>query len=120
MKTTLSSQRCKPCSGKTPPLRAAEIKHLLTHLAGWNVTSNYKMIYLDLQMKDFVAAVQLIQKITKIAQKEDHHPDLHLTGYRHLRIELSTHAIGGLSHNDFILAAKIDDLPKSLKVEILK
>lgn len=66
-------------------------------------------------MKDFVAAIQFIRSIAKIAEAEGHHPDLHLTGYRNLKIELSTHAIGGLSENDFILAAKIEKLPKKLK-----
>ena len=60
--------------------------------------------------KDFLGAVGLIQRIAVVAEAEDHHPDLHLTGYRRLTIELSTHAIGGLSENDFILAAKIDQL----------
>ena len=60
--------------------------------------------------KDFLDAVSLFQKIAPIAEAEDHHPDLHLTGYRTLTIELSTHAIHGLSENDFILAAKIDQL----------
>ncbi len=66
-------------------------------------------------MKDFLAAVKCIQAIAKVAEAEDHHPDLHVTGYRKLRIELSTHAINGLSENDFILAAKIENIPKKLK-----
>ena len=66
-------------------------------------------------MKDFMAAIALINSIAEIAEKEDHHPDLHLTGYRNLRIELSTHSIGGLCENDFILAAKINELPKQIK-----
>ena len=60
-------------------------------------------------------AVELFQKTAEVAEAEGHHPDLHLTGYRRLRIEVTTHAIGGLSENDFILAAKIDSLPKQLK-----
>jgi 4a-hydroxytetrahydrobiopterin dehydratase len=52
--------------------------------------------------------MELLNKIAEIAESEQHHPDLHLTGYRHVRVELTTHAIGGLSENDFILAAKID------------
>jgi len=66
-------------------------------------------------MKGFLSAVEFIEKIAQVAEAEDHHPDLHLTGYRKLAIELSTHAIGGLSENDFILAAKIDQLPRQLK-----
>ena len=66
-------------------------------------------------MKDFSAAIALMKAILPIAQAEDHHPDLHLTGYRKLQIVLSTHEVGGLSTNDFILAAKIEALPKALK-----
>jgi 4a-hydroxytetrahydrobiopterin dehydratase len=66
-------------------------------------------------MKDFASAVELITHVKDLAEAEGHHPDLHLTRYRKLVIELSTHAIKGLSENDFILAAKVDRLPKSLK-----
>ena len=66
-------------------------------------------------MKNFLTAVHFIDAVAQIAETENHHPDLHLTAYRKLRIELSTHAIDGLSENDFILAAKIDKLPKELK-----
>ena len=60
-------------------------------------------------------ALDFFRRIGQIAEDEDHHPDLHLTGYRNVAIELSTHALGGLSENDFILAAKIDQLPVALK-----
>ena len=66
-------------------------------------------------MKDFSEAIALIKAILPVAQAEDHHPDLHLTGYRKLQIVLSTHEVVGLSDNDFILAAKIEALPKALK-----
>jgi 4a-hydroxytetrahydrobiopterin dehydratase len=67
-------------------------------------------------MKDFVAAVALIDKIKDAAEAADHHPDIHLTGFRKLAIELSTHSAGGLTDKDFALAAEIERLPKSLKV----
>ena len=60
--------------------------------------------------KHFLEAIRLINEIAEVAESEQHHPDLHLTGYRNVRIELTTHAIGGLSENDFIVAAKIDEL----------
>ncbi len=69
-----------------------------------------KAIRRTVKCKDFLDAVSLIQKIATLAEAEDHHPDLHLTGYRTLAVELSTHAIGGLSENDFILAAKVDQV----------
>jgi len=61
-----------------------------------------------LNCNHFVQAISLVNQIAEIAEDEQHHPDLHLTGYRHLEIVLTTHAIGGLSENDFIVAAKID------------
>jgi 4a-hydroxytetrahydrobiopterin dehydratase len=67
-------------------------------------------------MKNFMAGIDLVNKIASLAEEESHHPDIHITGYRNLRIELWTHAIGGVSMNDVILAAKIDGLPKAVKV----
>jgi 4a-hydroxytetrahydrobiopterin dehydratase len=66
-------------------------------------------------MKDFLAAVDLIKRIAPRAQKMDHHPDLHLTGYRKLKVVLSTHDAGGLSLKDFRLAAIIETFPKKLR-----
>jgi 4a-hydroxytetrahydrobiopterin dehydratase len=62
-----------------------------------------------------VAGIKFFEQIAKVAEEEQHHPDLHLAGYRNVAVELSTHAIGGLSENDFILAAKIDQLPVEIK-----
>ena len=84
-------------------------------LEEWHLSRDGKFLYAEYRMKNFAEAVRLIRKIAALAQKEDHHPDIHLTGYRKLRVELTTHAIGGLSENDFILAAKINQLPVELK-----
>jgi 4a-hydroxytetrahydrobiopterin dehydratase len=65
-------------------------------------------------MKDFAAGIRFFDAVARLAEEEGHHPDLRLEGYRHVWIELSTHAIGGLSENDFIMAAKIDQLPVEL------
>ena len=111
----LNEEKCVPCSGNQPPLDQAAAEELLRHLAGWTFLSNHKAIQKSWRMKDFASAVRFIQEIARVADADDHHPDLHLTGYRNLSIQLSTHAIGGLSRNDFILAAKIDELPKDLK-----
>ena len=74
-----------------------------------------KQIHQDYMMKNFMSAVKFINSIAAIAESENHHPDLHLVGYRKLRVELSTHALGGLTENDFIVAAKINTLPVELK-----
>ena len=105
----LASKKCKPCKGGTEPLPASAAKTLLEALRGWELVEG-NAIRKTIVCKDFLGAVSVIQRIAPIAEAEDHHPDLHLTRYRRVTIELSTHAINGLSENDFILAAKIDQL----------
>jgi len=97
------------------PMSEEKAKDYLKVLEGWELGQNRDSIQKTFVMKNFLAAVKLIQSIAEIAEAEDHHPDIHLTGYRKLLIELSTHAIKGLSENDFILASKIETLPKELK-----
>lgn len=79
-------------------------------MPGWQLAPDGAAIRRQVTCRDFADAVALIGRIAPIADAEDHHPDLHLTHYRRLTIELSTHAIKGLSENDFILAAKLDPL----------
>jgi 4a-hydroxytetrahydrobiopterin dehydratase len=112
----LTKQKCHPCEDAAGRLSKKEAVALLKQLHGWTLTGDKKGVTKTYKMKDFMAAIRYMQKIAPVAEREDHHPDLHLTGYRTLRIELSTHSIGGLSRNDFILAAKIDALPKKLKI----
>lgn len=111
----LAGKKCVPCEGGVPALTAEQSKSCLPALPGWTLAADAKSLRRDYLMKDFMAAVDFIRRVAEIAEAEDHHPDLHLTGYRRLAVELSTHAIGGLSENDFILAAKIERLPKALK-----
>lgn len=81
----------------------------------WSLASGGKSIRAGYLMKDFTSAVELIGRIAELAQRHDHHPDLHLTGYRRLEVELTTHSAGGLTDKDFALAAAIEALPKALK-----
>lgn len=106
----LSQRLCKPCTGSTPRLGAAEVARLLAELPHWARAEDEEAIERRFQVKNFQAALDLVNQIGRLAEAEGHHPDLHLTGYNHLRVVLATHAIGGLSENDFILAAKIDRL----------
>lgn len=89
-------------------------KTMLARVRGWTLVEE-KLLRQELVLKDFKEAIRLVSAIAELAEAEDHHPDLHLTGYRKLRIELTTHAVGGLTENDFIVAAKIDALPRALK-----
>lgn len=110
----LTQKKCAPCEKGTKPLPPERVREYLRELPGWKVVNN-RVLQRELVLKDFMEAVRLIREIAAIAEAEDHHPDLHLTSYRRLAIELSTHSIGGLSENDFILAAKIEPLPREEK-----
>ena len=76
----------------------------------WKLSDDGKLIRRKYKFKDFVTAMAFLQRVGQLAEEEQHHPDLHLTGYKNAAVELTTHAIGGLSENDFIVAAKIDRL----------
>lgn len=106
----LTAKHCKPCEGGVEPFNADQIRNHLGVLPEWQLTEGGKLIRRKYKFKNFVEAMAFLQKVGEVAEAEGHHPDLHLTGYRHAAIELTTHAIGGLSENDFILAAKIDQL----------
>ncbi|OYP36415.1 4a-hydroxytetrahydrobiopterin dehydratase [Rhodopirellula sp. MGV] len=110
---TLAAKKCVPCEGGVPKLTADEANELLGALDAWTINDDGLAIHRKLNCKNFVKAVAMINQIAEVAESEQHHPDLHLTGYRHLEIVLTTHAIGGLSENDFILAARIDQLLKA-------
>ena len=87
----------------------------VVQLTGWKLARGDERIQKQWVMKDFVSAMTFFQHVAELAEQEGHHPDLHLENYRNVTIEIRTHAIGGLSENDFILAAKIDALPAKLK-----
>jgi 4a-hydroxytetrahydrobiopterin dehydratase len=111
----LAAKHCRACEGYVQKYTSAQAQQQVAALSGWSLTANADRIRKDWQVKDFMAGIDFFTKVAELAQSEDHHPDLHLDGYRHVWIELSTHAVGGLSENDFILAAKIDRLPVRLR-----
>ena len=104
----LTAKRCVPCEGGVPTLSPTEVAALLPQVPGWTVVEDGKRIRKEWRVKHFRAAMSLFNAVAEVAEAEGHHPDLHLVGYRNVAIEVWTHAIGGLSENDFILAAKID------------
>ncbi len=106
----LAQRTCKPCEGGVEPLPRSAAHMLLADVPGWELSEDTTTLRRMVTCKNFLDAVALIQRIAPIAEAQDHHPDLHLTRYKRLTIELSTHSIGGLSENDFILAAKINQL----------
>ena len=108
---TLRQKKCLPCEGGVPPCTREEAERQLAALAGWRLVAEGQRIRKEWKARHFLAAMSFFNRIAELAEREGHHPDLHLEGYRNVAIEIWTHAIGGLSENDFILAAKIDDLP---------
>jgi 4a-hydroxytetrahydrobiopterin dehydratase len=111
----LTGKHCAPCEGGVPPLSPEQVRDYLAAVPQWKLTADGKRLRREWRVKDFATALDFFNRVGQVAEAEDHHPDLHLTGYRNVAIELSTHAVGGLTENDFILAAKIDKLPVELK-----
>jgi 4a-hydroxytetrahydrobiopterin dehydratase len=102
----LTSKHCVPCEGGIPALSTEEITPLLAQLDGWNVVGG-KRLAKTYKFPDFAQALAFVNQAGAVAAAEGHHPDLYLS-WGKVSVELITHAIGGLSENDFILAAKLD------------
>jgi 4a-hydroxytetrahydrobiopterin dehydratase len=103
----LAKGKCKPCEGGVPPLTDDEAAQLLATLAGWERKDN--LISKTYKFKNYYETMAFVNATAWISHREDHHPDLSV-GYNQCRVRYTTHAIGGLSENDFICAAKIDAL----------
>ena len=106
----LTDKKCVPCEGGVQPFTEEEIEGYMPQLKeGWGVVDG-KKIQKKIKFKDFKEAIKFLNKVAEIAEQEGHHPDMSVFGWNKVEIELSTHAIGGLSENDFILAAKIEQV----------
>ena len=106
----LLNKKCKPCEGGVLPFDINEIHKYQKKIDGWEVKSNEKKIYFlekNFKFKNFIESNKFINKVGEISEQEGHHPDI-LFGWGYAKISITTHAIEGLSENDFILAAKID------------
>ncbi len=105
--TNWAQKRCMPCEGGVKPFTPEEAKKHLSSLPGWNLSEDGKAIRKEYKFKNFREVITFFNRIAPIAEEENHHPDLKVS-YSRVQAELSTHAIKGLSENDFILAAKFD------------
>jgi 4a-hydroxytetrahydrobiopterin dehydratase len=106
----LASRRCVPCEGGIPALSIDEARAQLRALsADWSLASDARSIRREFRFLDFYRTMSFVNALAHIANIEDHHPDLEV-GYNYCRVRYNTHAVGGLSENDFICAAKIDQL----------
>lgn len=111
MSSDLATKRCEPCAAGTAPLAGEELQRLLGQLAGWSLTgaagAGGQRLEKEYRFKDFRQALAFVNRVGEVAEAEGHHPDLEL-GWGRVKIVLWTHSIGGLSENDFIVAAKAD------------
>lgn len=105
----LTDKHCKPCEGGVPPLTQDEARNLLKELDGWEL--NDKVLSKTFAFKNYYQTIAFVNAVAWMTHREDHHPDM-TVGYSKCRVEYTTHAIGGLSDNDFICAAKVDALFK--------
>lgn len=110
MESALVTRRCKPCEGGVPALTVAEATRLKGELGSqWNLTGDHKAIHAQFNFRNYWQTSAFVNAVVWIAHQEDHHPDISF-GYKSCTVSYSTHAIGGLSENDFICAAKVDAL----------
>ena len=106
----LSDKKCVPCDGGTKPLDKAQAAALRKDLdVGWTLSADNKSLQRSYKFKDFFRTMSFMGALAHIANTEDHHPDVSL-GYNYCNVTFTTHAVGGLSENDFICAAKLDRL----------
>ena len=104
----LLKKKCVPCEKKgIKPFDHAQAEDYLAQISGWMLDENGKKISKEFKFKDFIGAINFVERVADLAEMEGHHPNIHVY-YNKVVLELSTHAIGGLSENDFIMAAKID------------
>ena len=105
----LAGKSCVPCRGGIPPLTEAEARAFLSRTPGWSLSENGTRLQRSFEFRDFVAAMEFVNRVADIAEQEGHHPDIAIH-WNKVDLVLWTHKIGGLHENDFILAAKINRL----------
>jgi 4a-hydroxytetrahydrobiopterin dehydratase len=105
----LSEKQCVPCQGGVPSLKADEIAPLKAQVPDWEVVDNHHLTR-NYTFSDFVSALDFVNKVGHLAEQEAHHPDIYLT-YGKVGLQIYTHKVDGLTESDFILAAKIENLP---------
>jgi 4a-hydroxytetrahydrobiopterin dehydratase len=107
--TGLGQKVCRPCEGGTPPLETAQIAELMTQVPGWDLSDDHKTIQRRIEVKGFAKAVELANLAAWLGNKQGHHPDVRF-GWGYCEVRFTTHAAKGLTENDFICAARLNDL----------
>ena len=106
---TLPKETCAPCNPNQPPLNQNEINDLLQQVPGWELVKDKPKISRKFKFKDFKESIEFINKVADLAEEAGHHPDIHCF-WNKVRLDLTTHAIGNLTRNDFIVAAKLNEI----------
>ena len=108
MTSTLAQKQCEPCRGGVPPMEPDKAQEMLSQLeSGWRIIENHHLSR-EYTFKNFVQALDFVNRVGAIAEEQGHHPDIYLA-YGQVRINIWTHKIDGLTESDFIFAAKADD-----------
>lgn len=107
--TDFAKKRCIPCEGNVPPLTLPQARDFMQHIPGWALSEDGASIWREYAFKNFDETMEFVNMVAELAETEGHHPDMQVS-YGKVRFDLTTHAIGGLSENDIILAAKISEL----------
>lgn len=110
MKHNLLQKKCQSCEGGVPPLGEMEAKSYMEEIPNWILSDDIKKISRSFVFRNFLVAMNFVEAVADIAEMEGHHPDI-IISYNKVTLELYTHSIKGLSENDFIVAAKINQLP---------
>lgn len=105
----LTKIRCVGCEGGIPALNKKEVENLLQEINDWQVSNDHKRITKRFQFKGFLKTMSFVNAIAWMANQENHHPDLEV-GFNYCVVKYTTHAVDGLTKNDFICAAKVDAL----------
>lgn len=109
----LTSKKCVPCNSKDiQPISEQSANELLSKVQGWEMSNDVGVMKLhrSWKVKSFMKGLDFFKLVADVAEAEGHHPDLHLVGWNNVKIDIWTHSVGGLTENDFILAAKINSL----------
>jgi 4a-hydroxytetrahydrobiopterin dehydratase len=106
---SLSEKTCVPCQGGQEPMERSQAQEMVKQVPGWDIDEEARRIVRHFKFRNFMEAVEFVNRAAQLAEQQDHHPDI-LLGYGYAEIWIHTHKIGGLHDNDFILAAKINEL----------
>ena len=111
--TTLTAKQCTPCQGGIPPMSCNEAEKYLVEAPGWELQDNATKLKRTFQFKNFVDALAFAQNVGELCEKEGHHPDI-TVGWGYCKVVFQTHKIAGLHENDFIMAAKVNEMSAKL------